>query len=208
MRANKCFGLAAAAVSACAFLIPPLHHAAARPQDPVNDAQRTYGQRLVAAARQQLSVFVVYSPAYVKLDYPGGDIPAYRGVCTDVVVRAYRALGHDLQKEIHESGVGTGDRNIDHRRVEVQRQYFAKHGRSLALLADPKADPARFLPGDIVTYHLPDGWYSKTHVGIVSDRRSAAGVPLIIHNRGIGVQEEDWLFGSRLTGHYRFSPAR
>ena len=166
------------------------------------------GLRLVAAARSQVSRYVVYTPDYAKLSYPGGDIPPNLGVCTDVVVRAYRALGFDLQKAIHESRLGSGDRNIDHRRVPVQRKYFAKFGVSLPLASDPKANPAAFQPGDLVTYQLPPGGFSTTHIAIVSDRTTPGGVPLVIHNRSVGVQEEDWLFGWKITGHYRFEPGR
>jgi uncharacterized protein YijF (DUF1287 family) len=119
-----------------------------------------------------------------------------------VVVRAYRALGVDLQVLVHKSGAGSGDTNIDHRRVEVLRRFFARAGTSLSITKNP----ADYQPGDIVTYHMPDGWLSKTHIGIVAAEKSLTGVPLLIHNRGWGVQAEDWLFAERITGHYRYAP--
>lgn len=162
-----------------------------------------YGARLVAAARKQTWIPVIYNPAYRKIEYPNGDVPWYFGVCTDVVVRAYRAMGVDLQVLVHEARVGSGDTNIDHRRVPVLKTFFARKGRTLPISGKPED----YSPGDIVTYHLPDGHYSKTHIAIVSDRKSASGVPLIIHNRGWGVSEEDWLFSEKITGHFRFNPS-
>ena len=166
----------------------------------MQDTHKSFALRLVAAARDQTGFLVIYDPTYRKLDYPMGDVPWYLGVCTDVVVRAYRQLGIDLQVLIHKSGVGSGDKNIDHRRVNVMRKFFARKGRSLAISDKPED----YKPGDLVTYYVPDGTYSKTHIAIVSDRAGLSGVPLVIHNRGWGVLEEDWLFGSKITGHYRF----
>lgn len=169
---------------------------------PATAAEQPFGERLVAAARKQTWLPVIYNPAYVKIPYPNGDVPWYYGVCTDVVVRAYRALGADLQVLVKTSGAGTGDTNIDHRRVPILKTFFAKAGRSLPVTRES----ADYAPGDIVTFHLPDGRYSKTHIAIVSDRKSPAGTPLVIHNRGWGVSEEDWLFSNKITGHYRFEP--
>jgi len=161
-----------------------------------------FGERLAGAALKQTWVPVIYNPAYAKIEYPNGDVPWYFGVCTDVVVRAYRALGIDLQVLVHQSGAGSGDRNIDHRRVDVLRRYFGRAGRSLPV----SKDPAAYRPGDIVSYYVPSGNFSKTHIAIVSARRNWSGVPLVIHNRGYGVQLEDWLFAEKITGHYRFAP--
>ncbi|MEO0731147.1 MAG: DUF1287 domain-containing protein, partial [Pseudomonadota bacterium] len=119
----------------------------------------------------------------------------------DVVVRAYRELGIDLQVKVHRARVGSGDRNIDHRRVNVLRKFFRRHGKSLKV----SKDPSRYKPGDLVTYYLPDGTFSKTHIVIVSDQKTSDGRPLVIHNRGYGVQLEDWLFEAKITGHYRYS---
>ncbi len=160
----------------------------------------TFGVRLAQAAREQIATLVIYDPTYRKLEYPMGDVPWYLGVCTDVIVRAYRQLGIDLQPLVHRSGVGSGDRNIDHRRVTVLRNFFRRKGKALPV----SDDPANFLPGDIVSYYVPDGTFSKTHIAIVSDRKTWAGVPMIIHNRGYSVQEEDALFAEEMTGHYRY----
>lgn len=164
------------------------------------EAAQSFGWRLANAALARRWVPVVYTPAYVKIDYPGGDVPWYTGVCTDVVVRSYRALGIDLQVEVHKARVGSGDTNIDHRRVNVLRKFFSRKGQSLPVTTDA----ALYKPGDIVTMHLPEGLSSKTHIAIVTQHKSAAGVPLIIHNRGYGVQLEDWLFARKITGHYRY----
>ena len=163
-----------------------------------------FGAKLAAAARRQTSHFVFYNPAYVKIAYPMGDVPSYFGVCTDVVVRAYRALGIDLQVEVHKSGAGSGDTNIDHRRVEVLRSFFGRAGTSLPITANP----SDYKPGDIVTYYMRNGWLSKTHIAIVAAEKTATGVPLIVHNRGWGVQAEDWLFAEKITGHFRYAGPR
>jgi uncharacterized protein YijF (DUF1287 family) len=133
-----------------------------------------------------------------------GDVPRYFGVCTDVVVRAYRAFGIDLQVLVHRAGVGSGDTNIDHRRVEVLRRFFASAGTRLPITDNP----ADYQPGDIVTYSLPNGWLSKTHIAIVAAEKAPTGVPLVIHNRGWGVQAENWLFAEKITGHFRYAGAR
>jgi uncharacterized protein len=168
------------------------------------DARAAFGDRLAAVARRQTSHFVFYNPAYVKIAYPMGDVPSFMGVCTDVVVRAYRAFGVDLQVLVHKSGAGSGDTNIDHRRVEVLRRFFARAGTSLPITNNP----ADYKPGDIVTYYMPDGWLSKTHIAIVAAEKTAAGVPLVVHNRGWGVQAEDWLFAEKITGHFRYAGPR
>jgi uncharacterized protein len=167
---------------------------------------------LVAAARQQVGVTTRYDGRYAALAYPGGDVPLDRGVCTDVVVRAFRALGVDLQRLVHEDmsaawdaypklwNLRKPDRNIDHRRVPNLAVYFQRHGRSFGATRDP----AQFRAGDIVTWRLSSG---VPHIGVVSDRRGLSGVPLIIHNIGAGVQEEDVLFAHRVTGHYRYELA-
>jgi uncharacterized protein YijF (DUF1287 family) len=163
-----------------------------------------FAKALASAARRQTSFFVFYNSSYQKIPYPMGDVPAYFGVCTDVIVRAYRTLGIDLQVLVHKSGVGSGDTNIDHRRVEVLRRFFARAGTSLPITKNPDDYKA----GDIVTYHMPDGWLSKTHIAIVAAEKSLAGAPLVIHNRGWGVQAEDWLFAEKITGHFRYGGPR
>lgn len=160
-----------------------------------------FGLALSAAAREQTKDFVIYNARYVSLAFPRGDTQPLYGVCTDVVVRAYRALGIDLQELIHASRLGRGDPSIDHRRVEVVRRFLARHGTSLAI--SEFAEDYR--PGDIVTYHRPEGRISQYHIAIVTDRIAPSGRPLIAHNRGWGPQLEDALFVDRITGHYRLS---
>ena len=163
---------------------------------------------LVDAARAQIGVTVRYDPAYIRLSYPGGDVPDDRGVCTDVVVRALRTQGLDLQQAIHEDmriafavyprdwGADAPDRNIDHRRVPNQMRWFERQGWQRAI-GQRAAD---FRPGDIVAWRLRSG---QLHIGIVSDRRSAAGTPLILHNIARGTREDDLLFDHTIIGHYR-----
>jgi len=172
----------------------------AQPSSP-NEA---FGLNLVWAARWQTWIPVIYNPSYAEIPYPNGDVAWYYGVCTDVLVRAYRWLGVDLQAEVKRAGVGTGDTNIDHRRVDVLRAFFARKGRSLPITDDP----ADYKAGDVVSYYVPTGRFSKTHIAIVSDRLATGGFPLIIHNRGFGVQEENRLFAEKITGHYRYWPAQ
>lgn len=162
----------------------------------------------VAAARRQIGVTRLYDPAYVVLPYPGGDVPQDRGVCTDVVIRAMREEGIDLQKTVHEDmrghfalypkkwGLRRPDRNIDHRRVPNLQTWFARQGWSLT----PSRSASAYGPGDLVTWMLPG---NLPHIGIVSDRKGMRGTPLIIHNIGSGTREEDILFAYPITGHYR-----
>jgi uncharacterized protein YijF (DUF1287 family) len=164
---------------------------------------------LVSAAKTQIGVTVHYDGQYRKIAYPGGDVPLDRGVCTDVIIRAFRGCGIDLQKLVHDDMVRawelypnpwrmkTTDRNIDHRRVPNLATFFKRHGKGLPLGFDPK----QFLPGDIVTWRLPSG---LPHIGLVSSEKSPTGVPLIIHNIGDGTKLEDRLFAYPLTGHYRY----
>ncbi|WP_083537717.1 DUF1287 domain-containing protein [Pseudoxanthomonas mexicana] len=164
---------------------------------------------LVAAARAQVGVVRLYDPAYFSLSYPGGDVPADRGVCTDVVIRALRTQGLDLQQAIHDdmrvhfSGypklwrLSRPDRNIDHRRVPNQMRWFERNGwnQSIGSSTDD------FSPGDIVAWKLTGS--GLPHIGIVSDRRSHDGTPLILHNINAGTQEDDILFRHAIIGHYR-----
>ncbi|WP_075575196.1 DUF1287 domain-containing protein [Lysobacter antibioticus] len=162
----------------------------------------------VAAARAQIGVTRFYDPAYVRLAYPGGDVAADRGVCTDVVIRALRSQGLDLQQAVHEDmranfaaypglwGATATDRSIDHRRVPNLRRWFERQRWSLP----PSDRPADYRPGDLVTWVLPG---HLPHIGIVSERRGWSGRPLILHNIGRGTQEEDLLFAYPITGRYR-----
>ena len=163
---------------------------------------------LVEKARQQIGVTTGYDPAYKKIAYPGGDVSKKTGVCSDVVVRAFRGLSIDLQKEVHEDmtrafdqyprkwGLKRPDSNVDHRRVLNLMTYFQRQGWAVPV----SKKVGDFQAGDIVAWDLGG---SVTHVGIVSDRHSAEGTPLVIHNIGRGAQEEDILFQHEIIGHYR-----
>ncbi|MCC7250420.1 DUF1287 domain-containing protein [Hyphomicrobium sp.] len=159
-----------------------------------------FGLRLAEAAEAQVGAFVIYNDAYRSISYPMGDVHRLYGVCTDVVVRAYRALGLDLQALVHEARAGTGDTNIDQRRTEVLRRFFAREGESLPITTFPED----YRPGDIVTYHRPQNTRSRAHIAIVSSVIAPSGRPMIVHNRGWGPQLEDALFVDEITGHYRY----
>jgi uncharacterized protein len=165
--------------------------------------------KLVKAATSQVGTTVQYNGQYQKITYPNGDVPMHTGVCTDVIIRAYRKLGADLQVLVHEDMVkawhayprtwalAAPDTNIDHRRVPNLAVFFRRHGQALPVSDDPKA----YQPGDLVTWRLPSG---VPHIGIVADQRAPSGVPLMVHNIGRGTQVEDMLFGFPITGHYRY----
>ena len=165
----------------------------------------------VAAARAQVGVTVRYDPVYSVLPYPGGDVPADRGVCTDVVIRALRASGLDLQQSVHEDmrahfgayprhwGLRGPDRNIDHRRVPNLQRWFERQRWQMPA----GTDAADFRPGDLVTWTVQG---RLPHIGIVSDRSGVDGTPLVLHNIGAGTREENVLFAYPITGHYRPPP--
>jgi len=172
-------------------------------------AQADQAIDLVAAARAQVGATFLYDPSYQRIAYPMGDVPLERGVCSDVVVRAFRAIGIDLQAELQDDmkrhfaaypriwGLQKTDPNIDHRRVPNLATWFTRQGYDLHA-SDVAAD---YQPGDVVAWVLDNG---RPHIGIVSDRRSADGArPLVIHNIGWGAREEDVLFDYRVTGHFR-----
>lgn len=172
--------------------------------------------RLVASARTQIGVTTGYDPEYRTISYPGGDVPRETGVCCDVLIRALRDQGTDLQTEVHEDmranfsryprqwGLKTTDPSIDHRRVPNLRVFLDRRGCWLPVTRD-RAD---YRLGDIVTWNLSRGG-GIPHIGIVSDRATPDGTPLILHNIGRGAQEEDILFKFEITGHYRLpKPAR
>ncbi len=160
-----------------------------------------FGRRLASAARRETEDLIVYTDKYRDMRFPMGDVPALYGVCTDVVIRAYRALGIDLQMLVHNAKLGTGDPSIDHRRVETLRRFFGKYGTSI-----PVTDfVEEYQPGDIVTYRRPEGRGSQAHIAIVSDVIAPSGRPMVVHNRGWGAQLEDALFANGVTGHYRFA---
>ncbi len=180
--------------------------------------------RLVDAAKQRTKGFVIYDPAYVKLNYPDGDIPKNRGVCSDVIVRSYRlAFDYDLQKYIHEDmranfsaypskriwGLTAPDKNIDHRRVPNIQTFFKRKGASLPITL--KAED--YQPGDVVTWNLKQNNEGKgkgmlAHIGIVVKEKSRDGTPLVIHNMGYGTRRSNILFKYKITGHYRFFPEK
>jgi uncharacterized protein len=172
--------------------------------------QSNFGDQLADSALTLTEESVVYDPSYFSIDYPNGDVPVGKGVCTDVVIRAYRMMGIDLQKEVHEDmrlnfdkypknwGLSRTDTNIDHRRVPNLMTFFEREGAKLP--ASPIADD--YLPGDIVCWSLGGG---LTHIGLVVGNRSADGLrPLIVHNIGGGQVEADCLFDFRIIGHYRY----
>lgn len=166
---------------------------------------------LVDAAMAQIGVTKQYDGRYARIPYPGGDVPLERGVCTDVLIRAYRKLGLDLQRLVHEDMVAawasypnpwrmkSTDRSIDHRRVPNLATFFGRHGSTLTV----SDEAAVYQPGDIVTWRLPSG---LPHIGIVSKQKSPAGIPLMIHNIGFGTQLDDILFRYKITGHFRYFP--
>ena len=168
------------------------------------------GADLAAAAGAQIGVTTIYDPAYVSLKYPGGDVPMERGVCCDVVIRALRKHGVDLQKLVHEDmklnfsaypknwGLKTTDKNIDHRRVPNLMTFFSRKGKSLPV----SEDDADYRPGDFVTWMLPG---SLHHIGIVADEKvPGTARPAVIHNIGNGAQREDVLRAFKIIGHYRW----
>lgn len=165
----------------------------------------TVAQKLVQAARAQVGDR--YVADYVSLRYPGGDVPKGQGACTDVLVRALRAAGYDLQKLVHEDmkrnfglypkkwGLRRPDPSIDHRRVPNLRVFLGRFGKTLPV-------DREFAPGDLVTWDLTPG--GLTHCGIVSDKKNARGNYWILHNIGPVASEDDRLFAWKITGHYRF----
>jgi uncharacterized protein YijF (DUF1287 family) len=174
------------------------------------DCQVRYADKLSDAALELTRQLVEYDPGYFSITYPNGDIPADKGVCTDVVIRAYRKLGVDLQKEVHEDmkdnfshypnlwGLTKPDRNIDHRRVPNLMAFFSRHG-----MVKPVTNNAcDYFPGDIVCWNLGG---SVTHIGLVVGRKSADGKRhLIVHNIGGGQVLSDCLFEYEIIGHYQY----
>lgn len=175
-------------------------------------AQTGFGARLADSAMVLTKQKVAYDPTYYRLDYPNGDVPAGKGVCTDVVIRAYRKLGVDLQVEVHQDmlaefdhypqhwGASGPDRNIDHRRVPNLMTFFIRHGKVKTI----SRNAADYAPGDVVCWSLGNG---ITHIGIVSGRKEPQGKRyLIVHNIGAGQVAEDVLFAYTIIGHYQYGP--
>ena len=198
-------GVAAAVLLTWAVPLP----AWAQSQDGADAAAR-----LVAAGIERTRHRVTYDGSYHRIAYPGGDVPENIGVCTDVVIRAYRAgLGIDLQREVHEDmkaafakypkiwGLSRPDSNIDHRRVPNLETFLARHGETLPVTDDPDD----YKPGDLVTWRLTGT--GLPHIGIVTDQRALlTGNPLIAHNIGRGPELGDMLFDYRISGHFRYLP--
>jgi uncharacterized protein YijF (DUF1287 family) len=175
-------------------------------------AHTEFLHKLSAAAVERTNHAVRYDPADVRLAYPGGDVPANTGVCTDEIIRSYRALGIDLQKEVHEDMVqnfdlyprkwqwrrSSPDPNIDHRRVPNLMVFFGRKGKSLPTTGRSED----YSPGDLVTGELGGG---VPHIGIVGDRKSAQSRRyMVVHNIGQGPEMEDVLFSWKITGHYEY----
>jgi uncharacterized protein YijF (DUF1287 family) len=174
-------------------------------------ARQEFTRRLVAAAIERTHHSVRYEPAYVGIPYPGGDVPADTGVCSDEIIRSYRAVGIDLQKEVHEDmmrnfdaypnqrrwQLAHPDSNIDHRRVPNLMVFFQRKGEALPITK--RAED--YLPGDLITWDLGRG---VPHIGIVVDRKSPQGRFMMVHNIGEGPKMEDVLFNWKITGHFRY----
>lgn len=174
-------------------------------------SQENFALKLSQAALELTKQKVIYDPSYFKINYPNGDVPSGRGVCSDVVIRAYRKLGIDLQKEVHEDikanfsiyphnwGLTKPDRNIDHSRVPNLMTFFKRHGKVLPLSLNPKD----FNPGEIVCWNLGGG---ITHIGVVVDKKSPDGLRyMIVHNIGGGQILADCLFSYKIIGHYLYN---
>ncbi len=174
----------------------------------------SFEQDLITAAIDRTKQDVTYNGSYYSIAYPNGDVPQNVGVCTDVIIRSYRAVGTDLQVLVHEDmsrnfdaypskriwGLTTTDKNIDHRRVPNLQVFLSRHGDVLPVSQTAKD----YAAGDLVTWMLPG---NLPHIGIVTDRISeTTGNPLIIHNIGAGPSLDDMLFTYKITGHYRYVP--
>lgn len=172
--------------------------------------EKTFSEKLSDAAIMLTKDQVTYDPSYFAIKYPNGDVPKDKGVCTDVVIRAYRKLGIDLQKEVHEDmkknfskypkswGLKKPDTNIDHRRVPNLQVFFSRYGKSITV-TDKASD---YKTGDLVTWMIGE---KMPHIGIVTNKKTADGKRnLIVHNVGAGQVLEDCLFKYKITGHYQF----
>jgi len=178
---------------------------------PVYSQQSDFASKLSDAALELTKDRVIYDPSYYTIPYPNGDVPAHKGVCTDVIIRAYRKLGIDLQKEVHEDmkqnfqkypkkwGMKKPDKNIDHRRVLNLMTFFSRFGKVKSI----SNNPGEYIPGDIVAWELKGG---LTHIGIVVNKKSRNGERYqIVHNIGAGQVLEDCLFSYKIIGHYTYS---
>ncbi len=187
--------------------LPAVALAGCRPQ---TESLAGKAAQLVAAAHEQTRHWVSYDAAYSAIAYPGGDVLLTRGVCADVVVRAYRALGIDLQSLVHNDmrvhfdlypklwGMKAPDPNIDHRRVPNLRVFFSRFGQSLPVSYNPED----YRPGDIVTTRP----ITRPHIAIVSDTRAFLGLGnlMVIQNKGFSTRQDNELLSYEITGHYRY----
>lgn len=189
-----------------AFVLFANSNWAQSPQTPLT--RKAFSQKLVAAAIERTHHHVRYVSDYVSIPYPGGDVPADTGVCTDEIVRIYRAVGVDLQKEVHLDMLrdldayphrrqSRPDKNIDHRRVPNLMAFFSRRGQQLPITRISED----YWPGDIVAWNLGGG---ITHIGLLVDQRGPSGAYMIVHNIGRGPQIEDVLFDWKVIGHYRY----
>lgn len=194
------------------YLFPSCKLSRTEAQIPCTNVIDSTAIKLVEAAMKRTKTHVTYDPSYYSIDYPGGDIPVDKGVCTDVVIRSYREIGIDLQKEVHEDmilhfdlypkkwGLSTTDKNIDHRRVPNLMKFFSRYGQELPTT---KTD-SLYRAGHIVCWDLGNG---ITHIGIVVCQIAKdTGRPMIVHNIGRGPEMEDILYDFRIIGHYRYLP--
>ncbi len=172
--------------------------------------EKTHFKKIANAAISIINKEIKYTPDYVKIKYPMGDVPANTGVCTDVIIRTYRKIGIDLQQKVHEDmkanfskypktwGLKKPDTNIDHRRVPNLQTFFTRHGKSYPISNDPNQYKAGTLVTWLVNNKLP-------HIGVVTNKKSQDGKrPLIVHNIGGGQVLEDCLFSFTITGHYSY----
>ncbi|RKS01760.1 DUF1287 domain-containing protein [Flavobacterium sp. 102] len=169
----------------------------------------SFEEKLAVAAISIIDPNIIYTPTYVAIKYPNGDVPAKTGVCTDVVIRAYRKLGIDLQKEVHEDmkanfskyptkwGLKKTDTNIDHRRVPNLETFFTRKGKKLAI----SQNPDDYKTGEMVTWMING---KLPHIGIITNKKSPDGNPMIVHNVGGGQVLEDCLFSYEIVGHYKY----
>ena len=181
-----------------------------------NALSETFELDIVQAALERTIHNVRYDGRYLSIPYPNGDVPANIGVCTDVIVRTYRAIGTDLQQLVHEDmvanfeaypskriwGLSRTDKNIDHRRVPNLQAFLSRHGEVLAV----SNDASDYKAGNIVTWMLPG---NLPHIGLITNKISAlTDNPMVVHNIGAGPKLDDVLFSYSITGHYRYIPAK
>lgn len=174
---------------------------------------KTFEEKLSAAAISIIDSSIDYDPAYFSIKYPNGDIPENKGVCTDVIIRSYRKLGIDLQKEVHEDmvanfskyhnlkkwGMTKTDTNIDHRRVPNLEVFFERKGKKLSVTDNP----SDYKTGEIVTWMING---KLPHIGIITNEKSEDGKRnLIVHNVGGGQNLDDCLFDYKIVGHFKYS---